>query len=298
MSLLMRSFVYSIIMFPIIFISPAQTNSVVTGEQQEIIWLIEDTLEWQDYINKISKSTSQDTAAIIMHGLEKLGYQLNIIKSTGERAERILKNESSACMSNRIKNPQREAFSLFSLPHDLYLGLQLYRVTQEYPLSEQVLNSQGEVISLAQLFQHYPKQVLAIPTAVSYGVAIDEQINTLARNNLFIRGGNSRIASLVNMLLKNRVDYIIYYPQDINSINHGNISVESYTIAGSPPYFLGHVACSKTTKGKGIIRDIDNILKQAYQSKAFYDAHEKWLLKGDLAKLRHYYLQVFQHLPE
>lgn len=278
--------------------SPAQTNSVVINDKEEIIWLIEDTLEWQDYINKISKSTSQDTAAIIMHGLEKLGYQLNIIKSTGERAERMLKNESSACMSNRIKNPEREKFSVFSLPHDLYLGLQLYRVTKKYPLSEQVLNKQGEVISLSQLFQHYPKQVLAIPTAVSYGVAIDKQINALASDNIFIRGGNSRIASLANMLLKNRIDYIIYYPQDINSINHDNVSLESYTIAGSPPNFLGHVACSKTAEGKKIIKDIDDILRQAYQSKAFYIAHEKWLLKGDLTTLRQYYLEVFEYLPE
>ena len=269
-----------------------------TTSNPKINWIIEDTFEWQYYLNNISKSTSQDTATIIIRGLEDLGYQLNFIKATGDRAEKMLKEETNACMSSRIKNSRRETFSFFSLPHDLYLGLQLYRVTQAQPLNEKVLNNQGELISLTRLFEYYPDKILAIPSAVSYGVEIDKQIKRLSTNNVFTRVGNSRIASLVNMLLKNRIDYIIFFPQDIKRINQDKISLENYIISGSPPYFLGHVACSKTTSGKKTIAHIDAILQKAYLSTEFYYAHEKWLIKGDLPKLRKHYREVFNFLPK
>lgn len=273
------------------------TNIIETTQHSKITWIIEDTYEWQDYINKVSKTTSQDTATIVMRGLEQQGYDLNFVKATGDRAEKILKEEANVCMSNRIKTPKREEFTIFSLPHDLYLGLQLYRISQPAPLSEKVTNDQGEIISLSTLFAHYSDHILAVASGVSYGVGIDKQIAVLNPNNVFIRAGGKRIESLAKMLLKGRVDYIIYYPQDINTINQDKVNLESYTIAGSPPYFLGHVSCAKTTTGKKIITDINKILKQAHQSKDFYFAHEKWLIKGDLPKLRKYYYEVFKYLP-
>jgi len=272
--------------------SPSASNN------PKVIWIIEDTFEWQDYINKISKTTSQDTATIIMRGLGELGYQLDFVKATGDRAEKILHNEVRACISSRIKNSKREKFSIFSLPHEIYLGQQLYRVAQALPLNENVLNNRGEIINLALLFSHYPEQVLAIASGVSYGERIDQQILGLSNKNIFIRAGASRIASLMKMLLKNRIDYIISYPQDINIIKQDNVHLESYTIADSPSYFIGHVSCSKTAEGQKIIDNINNILKKAYLSNELYYAHEKWLLTGDLPKLRKYYQKVFNYLPE
>ncbi|WP_019028367.1 hypothetical protein [Colwellia piezophila] len=287
----------TITLFPSLTTSNEVSPLATSPHTKTITWIIEDTFEWQDFVSKISKTTSQDTAMIIMHGLESLGYQLTVVKATSDRAEKILQSEVNACMSNRMKNPQREIFSFFSLPHDLYLGLQLYRVTQSTPLHEKVLNSQGEIINLARLFQYYPEQILAIASGVSYGAEIDKQIKELSIDNVFVRAGASRITSVANMLLKNRIEYIIYYPQDINALNLDHITLESYTIAGSPPYFLGHVSCSKTAVGEQIISQINDILQQAYLSTEFYYAHEKWLLSGDLPKLRQYYLEVFQFLP-
>jgi uncharacterized protein (TIGR02285 family) len=178
------------------------------------------------------------------------------------------------------------------------LGLQLYRVEQAEPLNEKVLTKDGHIISLTSLFAHYVEDILAVASGASYGVLIDKQIKALEHKNLFVRSGGGRVLSLANMLLKNRIDYIIYYPQDLASINQDRVVLESYTIADSPPYFLGHVACSKTETGKKIIAHVDDILQQAYLSNEFYYAHEKWLITGDLPKLRKYYFEVFNHLPK
>ncbi len=264
----------------------------------KVTWIVEDTQEWQSYVDKIPTSTSNETASIIIKGLADMGYRLNFIKATGDRAEKILRNEDNACISDRIKTPAREEFSFFSQPHDLYLGQKLYRIAQSSPLSPKELNEQGELISLTGLFSRHPKKILAIGSAVSYGTELDRQIAALNKQNVFVRTGSSRIVSLANMLFKNRVDYVIYYPQEINELNQGNIKLESYTIAGSPPYFLGHVACSKSEAGEQIIEHINEILQQAYQTREFYCAHEKWLDTGDLPKLRQYFYEVFKYLPD
>jgi uncharacterized protein (TIGR02285 family) len=151
---------------------------------------------------------------------------------------------------------------------------------------------------LTRLFSHYPEQILGIASGVSYGVELDWEIAKLSPKNVFVRSGSKRIVSLANMLFKQRVNYVIYYPQEINVLNQSNIELESYTIAGSPPYFLGHVACSKTDTGKQITSHINDILQQAYRTRAFYCAHEKWLDTGDLPKLRQYFYQVFNYLPD
>jgi len=294
MSLIMRYCLYAIIALPLSthsqLVSPAPTNAKIT-------WIIEDTHEWESYINNIPTTTSNETSMMVIKGLTNLGYQLEFVKATGDRADKLLQDEENTCMSDRIKTPYREKFSFFSIPHDLYLAQKLYRLAQLPLLGPKELNAQGEVISLAHLFSNHPKKILATASGTSYGIELDRQISELDPKNVFVRSGSRRIVMLAKMLFRSRVDYIIYYPQEINEINKKNITLESYTIAGSPSYFLGHVACAKTKTGKQIIADIDEILQQAYPTKEFYYAHKKWLIKSDLPKLRQHFFEVFNYLP-
>jgi len=269
-----------------------------TPLHSKITWIIEDTLEWESYLNKTPTTASSETSMIVINGLVNLGYRLKFVKATRDRAEKILREEDNACMSDRIKTPRREKFSFYSTPHDLYLSQQLYRVAQSPPLNPKVLNSHGEVISLTHLFTHHPKGILAISSGTSYGAELDSQIAKISPENVFVRSGSKRAISLANMLFKKRVDYIIHYPQEINEVNLNNIKLESYTVAGSPPYLLGNVACAKTKMGKQVITHINEILQQAYQTREFYHAHERWLNARDIPTLRKYFFDVFNYLPD
>jgi uncharacterized protein (TIGR02285 family) len=281
---------------PIAF--PREQNNLISApHKKEILWLIEDTFEWENYKKNVSTSTSQDTALIVMKGLDDMGYKLNFVKATGKRVNRILTDSNNACISNRIKTKAREEFSIFSFAHDIYLGLMLYRKSQLEPLNPNVLNDQGEVIDLASLFKHHEEQILAVSSGISYGSAIDKQIAYVPKKNLFERTGGTRLKSLAEMFFKGRIDYVIFYPNDMDTVINKNIDLESYKLANTPAYILGHVTCSKTTTGNAIIKDINKILIQAYTLPEFYHAHEKWLPTSDLETLREYYLQVFGQFP-
>lgn len=298
MLFLVRSCFYLVVCLSIIVSYQAQSTTTENVSRTKITWLIEDTFAWRNYLEETSISTEQDTSKMVMKGLQELGYNLKFVRATGDRANKILQEDANACMSNRIKNPSREKYLLFSLPHDLYLGLKIYQLATTAPLPKSLLNEQGEVKSLAALFSHYPDKILATGSGVSYGEEIDNQIAALNPENVFVRGGSSRIVSIINMLFKKRIDFIIYYPLDMIELAKGGPKLESYTIAGSPPYHLGHVSCAKSAQGEKVIADIDNILEKAYLTQAFYHAHEKWLIEDDVPTLRKYFYQIFNYLPD
>jgi len=297
MPLIMRCCIYAIIILSLAANSHESQSLSAPPPHSKVTWIIEDTVEWDSYLNNTPTTTSSETSMIVINGLTELGYRVKFVKATRGRAEIILRNEDNACMADRIKTPLREKYSFYSTPHDLYLGQQLYRLAQSPPLNSKVLNNQGEVLNLASLFSHYPEQVLAISRGTSYGIELDKQIAALNPGNVFTRSGSKRGISLAKMLTRKRIDYIIYYPQEINEVKQSNIELESYTIAGSPSYFLGHVACTKTEGGEQIIKHVNEVLKHAYKTTEFYQAHEKWLMVNDLPKLRQYFYEVFNYLP-
>lgn len=233
-----------------------------------------------------------------MHGLENIGYKLNFIKASGKRVNHFIMNSDNACISNRIKTKERESFSVFSLAHDIYLGLKLYRRSQVKPFPPEVINEKGDIHSLNTLFKYNTNKILAIASGISYGSAIDEQIKAVAEKNLFKRTGGTRLRSLAEMFFRKRVDYVLYYPADMNLIANDSVELESYRLANTSPYILGHVNCSKSQYGNEIIEDINKILVKKYKEYDFYYSHEKWVTNSDLATLREYYIEVFGSIPE
>jgi uncharacterized protein (TIGR02285 family) len=286
-------FLLSLFIFSGIFI-PKIVWSSAPPKYEEILWLVEDTYEWADYEKGISVSTSQDTATIIITALLGANYKLSFVKASGERINHFLKNNDNACISNRIKTPAREEYSLYSTPHDIYLGLQIYRLKQKEPLAYALFDSQGEITHLADIFNYYPANTLGVSGGISYGVEIDQQLQLLKEENLFVRSGGLRLQSLVNMFFKKRIDYVIYYPTDMDKLlKSTSIEIESYKLAETPAYLAGHVTCSKSIFGKKVIKKINHILTNAYKTEEFYNAHAKWVPTSDLKTLNHYFNEVF-----
>lgn len=265
--------------------------------QQAIVWLIEDTFEGDYYKQGPSVSTSQGTARIVINKLRERGFNIEFIKASGSRIAQLLKTHNNACIDNRLKIRSREKYSYYSLPQDIYLGLELYRLAGSSPLPIAVVDKDREVINLPELFDLYPGSVLGIADGISYGVDIDRQLSTLDQTNIYRRAGSLRLKGLLNMLLKERIDYAIFYPSELSRLVSPHIALESYSLAGAPDYMVGHFTCSKTTAGKDIISEIDEILTEAYQSEAFYQAHSKWNPAVDLPRLNQYYLEVFNTSP-
>jgi len=284
---------FKYILIVLLFVNLICIGSLKAKDKPEIIWLIEDSKENSTIGTPLATNTSTSTYTedLILSGLTN--YKIELQRVSMKRIDAQLKSTRNACVASRIKTKKRETYSIYSSPQNIYLSHKIYRLANEKPLSPNVFNENGDIKSLYALFSHYQDKTLAIADAVSYGLLLDEQIAHLKPKTLYNRGGGRRILAINEMLFKSRVDFILYYPTEINILTPKSKKLESYHIAGSEPFILGYFTCSKSKLGEQVILDINKLLSSAYLSKAFYHAHSRWLLPSDIQKLNRYYIKIF-----
>jgi len=290
-----------IIIFTTLFTCCFCTNS---HAENTIHWLndsVKDSAQ-QAQTTNVHLSTLADTSNLLMKSLPQ--YQFNTEYTQSQSIERLLKKLPNSCAPNRIKTPARLKDNIYSLPLNIYLGLQLYykKGTDSSILPTSALDTNKHLKSLASLFTGKATHTLGINEGRSFGVFLDAQITTLEKHNLVIRSGVESTSSLVKMLLKDRIDYTIEYPVNVHRVQKEmktNIALESVEIAGAPSYIVGYVACSKGAVGEGIVSDINTALQALYHSDEFYLAHTRYLDKGDIANFNRAYQETFHvDVPE
>lgn len=267
--------------------------------QQEILWLTDDRTDAKIkyFVNPIPSSTAEDTVGLLMRALP--AYNLKLEFAQGPRITRLLKKLPNVCAPNKIKTPQRLQDALFSLPINLFLNLHLYYKKHhdfQHPPTE-ALDKNNHLISLEKLFSANHEHYLGIDKGRSFGLHLDKQIKNIDSHNLVIRSGGKRSLSLIQMLAKNRIDYLIDYPTTIKeglvSLSE-KVELESVEISGSPDYIIGYVACSKGPLGEAVIADINSALRKLHQTDEFYQAHARYIDDTDLSSFNRAYKQVFQ----
>ncbi|MCG9761246.1 MULTISPECIES: hypothetical protein [Pseudoalteromonas] len=191
----------------------------------------------------------------------------------------MLKQDKSAiCTLNKVKTTYREKNFLFSLPVNFYISRRLYKHADSPPLSKEVLNKEGSVVSLMHLFNIYRNKLIVIADDLSYGPFLDKQLAQLDSTNKAVRGGSNHYETVHRMFELKRVDFLLSYPVEVMRYAKSNQDkYESYLIADSPRFILGHVMCNKTQVSRQLLERINQILLSNYDTKAFLQAHVNYL---------------------
>ena len=274
----------------------AATQSEHIGKKaskEKIIWLVEDKVENIDLLSKSSAETSTASYIenVIIQHLKQ--YRVKVERVTASRMNRVLKNQDNACVANRAITKKRQQYSLFSDPQAFYLTHKLFRFNQQSPLPKNLINTNGEIIDLPSIFKALPEKTLGIAKDVSFGNFLDQQIKQIKPTNIYYRGGSQRVVALESMLLKSRVDFVLALPVDITPSKAEKVLIEQYTIAGAPPYLIAYFNCSKGPLGQRIIKDINKILANFYQTEDYYLAHSKWFSDKQLKGLQKFLAENF-----
>lgn len=255
---------------------------------EKIIWLVEDKKENVNLLDKTAPNTSV-ASYIESRVISELGqYDIEIKRVAIKRIDQILQSTPNACAANRAKLEARQKYSIYSTPQAFYLTHQLFRFNQTTPLSKSLLNEEGELIAIENVFRQHPTHKIGLAKGVSFGKYLDTEIDKVAIENIYFRGGINRVTALEAMLYLNRVDYLLALPIDINPSEEQKAKLEQYPIAGAPPYLIAHFSCSKSPVGQKVVNDINHILSKKYQSEDYYLAHKKWFTEKDLVKLQAY----------
>ena len=191
----------------------------------------------------------------------------------------MLKQDKSAiCTLNKVKTTYREKNFLFSLPVNFYISRRLYQHADSPPLSKEVLDEEGNVVSLMQLFNVYRNKLIVTADDLSYGPFLDKQLAQVDSANKVVRGGSNHYETVHRMFELKRVDFLLGYPVEVMRYAKANQDkYESYLIADSPRFILGHVMCNKTQVSRQVLERVNLILLSNYGTKEFLLAHINYL---------------------
>lgn len=136
-----------------------------------------------------------------------------------------------------------------------------------------------EKLSLQQLIRDKSLQ-LGVPSR-TMGPKIDPLIELYKGQSHVLLRKATEINGLFDMLLKQRIDYIIGYPAEAMFWNklHPNENVITIPLAETEQqYVIGRVACSKNSWGLAMVREINDILrKRRLQDDYIYNIFMPWV---------------------
>ncbi len=269
-----------------------------TGQAKQLHWLITDEGDKVNLTAPLSTplSTSDDTTRLLMHELSD--YDFNLLFAQGKSVDLLLNKLPESCAPNRVKNTERAKQYLFSLPANLYLNLRLYyKSSMQESLPESSLNSKYQLSSIPKLFNSKDLRTLGVDYGRSYGAFLDQQISSLDSHNLVTRKGGIPSTSLIHMLVKGRISFIIDFPNNVKaslSSYKNPEELSSIEIAGTPDYIAGYVACNRSAQGQQAIKAINVALKKLYNQYSFYYAHSRYLDSADIADFNRIYKAIFK----
>ncbi len=264
--------------------------------QKQIYWFTYNEVDTYKNIPSQIKpiSTVADTTRLLMQHLKN--YQFTVEFAKSPTITRLVNKLPNSCAPNRVKTPERMTMGIFSQPLNIALDLRVYYKKGKQSFPENVLNENNRLASLSSLFTGKALLTLGVDSGRSLGNFLDKQVTALEPHNLVVRTGGGSTRALVEMLLKDRIDYIVDYPYSVNealNFHSKKGALESIEIEGSPGYVLGYVVCNRSVEGQAIINDINRALVKIYQSYEFYQAHSRYLESSDILHFNETYQEVF-----
>lgn len=264
---------------------------------QKFIWLTDNSTHQNPKQYRQALDVNDLTLQLLMQGVTS--FQAEQVQATTERAMAMLKTEASACAGNKVKNMERLSFSYATaIPHTVFPGLRLYSKTSSKTTQylQQQLNAQNK-INLQQLLEGKNELHFAVGGGRSYGDQLDFLLKQPQwQDKFWQRRSSDMSAGLIDMLVQNRVNLLIEYP---NVMQHylaqysQSTELTSFSIEEAEPYMLGYILCAKTPEGQQLSQFFQQRLQLVSQQKSYLDAHLGWVDAADRIPLTQLYNQVF-----
>ncbi|WP_371195068.1 hypothetical protein [Glaciecola sp. SC05] len=184
-------------------------------------------------------------------------------------------NNQAVCSLFKLQTSAREKDYYFSLPISFLSNNRLFLRRGLPALSPNLLNDEGEVISLAAIFGPSSTQKIMLWEQISYGETVDKGLNEIPDSNKDFIQVESSHGSLVKMIDRGRTDYAILYPTEIADFEKEFYPLDllSYPIAGVGAVSTGHLMCNKNQASIELLLKVDKAISALYESSEFIQAN-------------------------
>lgn len=211
---------------------------------------------------------------LLIAGLPDLAHRRQTASPV--RILREIESGRQVCSVAYIRTPERERVMTYSIP-DLLLPPNGITVRRE-DLAR--FGGLAAPVSLAKLLAD-PTLRLGVADGRSYGPGIDAALLAVAgQPQVYRRQGEDLYQSLVQMLVRGRLDYVLGYPYEARYVA-GELglgeAIVNLPLVEAPDFTFAHVVCPRTDWGRALVARIDALLRRERPREAYRAAIERWL---------------------
>jgi hypothetical protein len=185
------------------------------------------------------------------------------------------KTDKAICSLFKLMNSDRAQQYYYSLPVGFVQTHRFYSRQGIGILPPSLLNEDGELTQLADLFDVYTDAKLILWDNISQGDFIDAAVKSIPEKNKVRIQGLTSYGSLAKMINRARADFAIMLPFEIAHFENKFYPLDllAYRIAGVEPTSSVHMMCNKSKASKEFISIVDATMRELYKKPEFVAAN-------------------------
>lgn len=207
-----------------------------------------------------------------------------VIPMTFARREEELRQGELLCSPGMFRTPVRERYLVFSNPALIHLDNRLVFLSKN---ADRI--PPGSTVDLDALLENR-RLVGGVISGRSFSPNIDASIRRNGGPNLLMRP--LKAAQMVELLMSGDIDYTILFPHEAAYLERqlGREGLlANRQIAGTPPYIMTHVACTRSEWGEQVVARVNRVLRGQRNRPEYRALSERWYSEADRALIRLYY---------
>ncbi|MDO6565537.1 hypothetical protein Q4561_00565 [Alteromonas sp. 1_MG-2023] len=217
-----------------------------------------------------------DTAQLL---LDAIDYNKPILEVSLKRSFQQIENGESVCVINKIKSAEREKKYTISLPLNFFQTQKLYQLASLAPLAPELLNENGEVVSIQKALNAFKASAIVLPETYSFGERVDNDLSNIDDSQIITLSNSTFFTRFMKIISAGKADFALIFPASLYQ-SFGDtqpVEMRSYAIANNPKFVSGHMICGKTPEALAFIEKVNAAIKSIYSKPIFIEAHTKYL---------------------
>lgn len=212
-----------------------------------------------------------------------------------ERIITTIRQSEAACCVSLYPTPERERFIEFTVPVRVTLANSLIILADQRNRFKPFMDGKKHVY-LEKLIQSGFK--IGVAKGRVYQGIIDEILKKYNDDPRIVEHPSSEnmVGKMIQMMVAGRIDALIGYPfeaQYVAMAMKEKIKIISIHIAGMDEYLVSYAGCSKTEKGKAVVKQLNTIILKHRTTPAFMEYAEHWFDPESIKRFRKYTAKEF-----
>ncbi len=267
------------ISFIVLIICTASVSAVIAeGAEHEIIWVKNNAPPF--YILS-GEQRGQAFGDRVQHLIEMQlpGYNHVTLEMPLARLNLAWSKQLPRCFSTMIYEPSDQEDYLLSIPNLYYLPHGIITTTA---FAATLQRNENDAVSLVKLLRRDGIR-MGMSTGRSYGVTLDSILEQHKENMSFVRRtGTEETRGVLNMLVKDRFDFVIDYHFLLEFYSSDNSFADALVflpIAETENEGVsGSIGCTRNEWGRLVINDINRAIRQLSGTEAYRNIIRDWLI--------------------